>query len=443
MNQALLLPWFPILLGVGVGGRLLGQARGFGLGVLAALFWIVLVQAQAGTGIWRDPWQVGALACGGMVLVMMGGWSGQSQSKAGEARSCEGGQATQAPQDPADGWRLITAATEQFDDWLARHENDRNPWPEFGEFVRGVLYECCQATHVKCFRFSEATQELKCLDESDDFVQSVNDSMDHGVVGRVFASGKSFVADSDRQPPAELAGAKDPGASWCFPIERGTARIGVVSVGQLGPNRPSRAFITAVERLIGVFWLYLTEVNINRVAGDEDPVSGLLNRPTFLRAADAALRESYEQGEPVALAVVGVQGLRQLNDSGRWEVADELVHEIGLAMQGKARMDDRIGRFDGSRFIWLLRRVDSELAALILKHVITRLEQVCSDRRWGVPAAVYCGLTGSRTGKPDLRRLVSTALQQSQRARLARISLATDLEDSAAGATVPAGAGAS
>ncbi len=42
MNLTLLLPWFPIILAVGVGGRLLDRARGAGLGLLSTLFWILL-----------------------------------------------------------------------------------------------------------------------------------------------------------------------------------------------------------------------------------------------------------------------------------------------------------------------------------------------------------------------------------------------------------------
>lgn len=56
VTLTLILPWFPIILGVGVAGRLLGRARGFALGLLCALFWIVLVQASMGPTIWMDFW---------------------------------------------------------------------------------------------------------------------------------------------------------------------------------------------------------------------------------------------------------------------------------------------------------------------------------------------------------------------------------------------------
>jgi diguanylate cyclase (GGDEF)-like protein len=156
----------------------------------------------------------------------------------------------------------------------------------------------------------------------------------------------------------------------------------------------------------------------------------LLNRQAFLGFAEQSLKASYAQGEPVAIAVISLQGLRELNDAGRWEVADELVHEVGDTLRRKVRMDDRLGRFDGSRFIWLLRRVDSELALLIVKQVMNNLATFCRDpSRWQAAVEVRCGLVGSGTETPDLRTLVSRALIQSQRARVEELAIASDLQE--------------
>ncbi len=76
MTLALLLPWFPIILGVGIGGHLLGRKRGFGLGVLAAVFWIVLVQAACTVAVWDAPWIVASIVTGAMAIIAMGAWAG-------------------------------------------------------------------------------------------------------------------------------------------------------------------------------------------------------------------------------------------------------------------------------------------------------------------------------------------------------------------------------
>ena len=74
----LLLPWFPIVLAVGVGGRLLGRNRGFALGLLCALFWIVLLQASAGISVWYDIWSAATILAGIVAIVAIGGWAGET-----------------------------------------------------------------------------------------------------------------------------------------------------------------------------------------------------------------------------------------------------------------------------------------------------------------------------------------------------------------------------
>ena len=92
------------------------------------------------------------------------------------------------------------------------------------------------------------------------------------------------------------------------------------------------------------------------------------------------------------------------------------------------RLDDRSGRFDGSRFVLLLRRVDSELASLIVAQLMSRLETLCGDEaRWSVKLGARCGVAGSGTDQPDLKTLVSRALIQGRRARLEDLSVASDL----------------
>ena len=100
-------------------------------------------------------------------------------------------------------------------------------------------------------------------------------------------------------------------------------------------------------------------------------------------------------------------------------------------LRWKLRADDGLGRFDGSRFVLLLRRVDSELASLIMDQLTSRLAELCEEReRWRTQVSVRCGLAGSGTGQPDLRTLVSEALTQCTRARREQTRIASDMPES-------------
>ncbi|MEK7756237.1 MAG: diguanylate cyclase, partial [Planctomycetota bacterium] len=275
-----------------------------------------------------------------------------------------------------------------------------------------------------------------------------------GILGHVVTTGRPYVIGDRSQGEliAELAQTIGPIGPigpilWCFAINQGTQRLGAVTAGQLDiVPADNLALLRAVEQLVAQCWCLLAETVHSRTAGQDDPGSGLYNRSAFLQAAQQSLRESYAQGEPVAIAVIAVEGIRELNDAGRWEVADELVREVADSLRRKVRMDDRLGRFDGSRFIWLLRRVDAELASLIVKQVMSSaFGGLCgppqADNRWsafGGSIAVRCGVVGSGTENPDLRTLVSQALVQSRRARLEHVTIAGEL-DAQAATTVGAG----
>ncbi len=430
--MTLLLTWFPIILGVGVGGRLLGRTRGFGLGILCALFWIVLVQASAGAEVWFHPWTVAGLIAGAVTIVSMGGWSGEIalEPRSNRAASTEPTTAAAAAERrPLD---QVSAILDQFDDWLEDHRKDNNPWPKFDEFVRTVLYNCCGATHVRPYRLMADSEELVPLSEADPFSEENPLSARQGIIGHVVTTGRTYL-DNDGthgELVSRLAEESSETIAWCFAVRQGATRLGVVVVGHLevAPDL-QRQFLRTVERLVVRLWCSLLEVHRSRSAVLDDPVSGLLTREAFLAVAEQSLAESYAQGEPVAAVVVTLERLRELNDSGRWEVADELVRMVGQALRRKVRMDDRLGRFDGSRFVLLLRRVDSELASLIVAQIMSQLEKICSEEsRWQASIVVRCGVAGSGTEDPDLRGLLSRALMQCHRARTADIPIASDLK---------------
>ncbi len=435
MALTLILPWFPILLAVGVGGRLLGRTRGTFLGVVCAMFWVVLSQTSAGPRIWSDPWTVMAIIAGAVAIAAMGCWSGQTliEQSSPAASSCpsSGDNVDERSNEDQAAFLQLCEAIDRFDDWLEEHRDDGNPWPRFDELVRSVMYRCCEASHVKPYRLLSEGEELVPLREPDPLADVERLSARRGIVGHVVTTGCSYLSgDTTRgELMDKLAGESQESVAWCFAIRQGTRRLGVVVTGQLGiPPEHCKPLLCAMERLVNQFWCMLHETIQSRSATQDDPVSGLPTRSAFLRSAEQSLSESYEQGEPVAVVVVALEGLRELTDSGRWDVADELVREVSDALRRKVRMDDRLGRFDGHGFILLLRRVDSELASLIVKQLMSRLTAVCGDdARWRATVGVRCGVAGSGTEEPDLRTLVSRALNQSRRARLDGVSIASDL----------------
>jgi diguanylate cyclase (GGDEF)-like protein len=403
---------------------------------VCALFWIVLVQASAGVAIWGSLWTVATIISGAIAIAAMGCWAAEAQTglsptattaqprpeSVGESQGDEGDTVA----------RCLCAAVERFDNWLEAHRNESNPWPKFDEFIRSVMFDCSKASHVRPYRLLGEGDELAPLREPDSFTDMERVPARRGILGHVVTTGRSYLAamPTHGQLVEELAEQAAGSPVWCFAVRQGTRRLGAVVVGHLDiPPERNGSLLRATELLIGQFWCTLHETVVCRSAVEDDPVSGLRTRPVFLPSAEQALHESYRNGEPVAVVAIALEGLRELNDTGRWEVADELVREVAGWLRRKVRMDDRLGRFDGSRFLLLLRRVDSELAALIVTQMMSRIVDLCRDEaRWHASVDVRCGVVGSGTGQPDLRTLASRALAQCRRARLEGVLIATDLE---------------
>lgn len=425
MNPALLLSWFPIILAIGMAGRLLDRSKALKLGAICAVFWVFLLHALYGGGIWDEVMRVLAVLAGASAIVAMGAWSGEmamtpAKRESGASQGSRPRETASSHED-AGGLTPVSAVLDQFNGWLEEHRNDLDPWPGFDEFIRTVLYQNCKATHVKPFRLFCDGDELLPLRETDPFSDVPRISARRGIVGHVISTARAYL-DGDPLPDelrSKAAAESEESLAWCFPIMQGPRRIGVVTAGQLGIAPESGAApLRSMERLISLFWGMLCETCRSRVAGMNDPVSKLYTREAFARVAEETLDESYRTGEPVALAVIALEQLRELSDTGRWELADDLVFEAGSLLRSRMRADDRLGRFDGSRFLVLLRRVDSELATLILEQILVRLETLVGDKsRWGAAIAVRCGVVESGMEKPDLRTLISEAVAQCHKAR--------------------------
>jgi diguanylate cyclase (GGDEF)-like protein len=439
VSLSLLLLWFPVVLAVGVGGRLLDRGRGAALGLLCAMFWTVLAAVSTDSLLWSSGLSAAGWLVGAATIVLVGAWSGEHAVGAGgmtsRRRSAESGRASPLPamtEEDTSTCVLVASTLARFEDWLEQHCVELDPWPRFQEFLRGFLFEAVGARHVRLFRLFDEGQELIPLHGSGGADAAERVSAREGIIGHVVTTGRSFVWGDPRHGDlvAQLASQGDSPPAWCFPVRRGSRRLGVIRVGQLDHDpRAVGERVRVVERVATLMWVMLDEAVRGFAARMHDAVSLMLNREAFMRIGEETVEDAYRLGEPIALAVVTLERLRALNDSGRWESADELVREVAELIRKKVRSDDVLGRFDGSRFLVLMRRVDSELARLILQQLVGRLATVCGDRsRWRATIDVRAGLAGSGTDTPTLRTLISRAIGHCHRARETEQTLCSDVD---------------
>jgi GGDEF domain-containing protein len=155
------------------------------------------------------------------------------------------------------------------------------------------------------------------------------------------------------------------------------------------------------------------------VSATTEPVTGLLTRKAFVDAGEVALAESYRRAEPVAILIVAVEGLRVLDDAGRWAHCNALIGQAGQVLALRCRANDLLARFDESRFVMLLRRVDRELAALIAAELVNKLNAIDLSDIEAAEGIVFRGGLGvsGDDGNAPLADLVAQAVQNCHDAR--------------------------
>ncbi len=427
MMLDIILPWFPIVLSAAVGARLVGRSRSAWLGLTCGVYFVVVVQMATGIPFWSDAGMASALLAGFASIAAMAEWSGRR----GDIMDRTAGEEVHHVSAGASlcDMRAVSGAISQFDEWLEEHRSSVDAWASFEEFVRHVLHEHCQATHVRPYRIlaeGERMAPLRTLEASE--CEALT-SARRGIPGHVATTGRSYYAHDSAQGKlvVSLADRSAEAPEWCFAVREGRRTIGLVSVAHLG-NPAARDALQPWEGLIRLFWMTLTEVCRGRAAAQTDAVSQLMIRDSFLDEAARCASESYARGEPVSLCVLTVEGLRAVLDEGRWDVASEIVSEISATFRGRVRPDDLLGRFDEGRFLMLLRRVDSELASLIAGQLMDRLAALPAlEATSGRGIRFRCGVAGSGTESVSVRDLLASALELCQAARRDSVELKSDV----------------
>jgi diguanylate cyclase (GGDEF)-like protein len=193
-----------------------------------------------------------------------------------------------------------------------------------------------------------------------------------------------------------------------------------------------------ISILISAFWQHVACLEQLRIAEKTDKASGLLTRTDFFQSAARALADSYAENEPVVVVVLVLEGLRRLDDIGRWNDRDALVETAGRLINRRIRTDDIIGRFSDDRFVLLLRRLDSSLGRLIAAKIQDRVQEHMGQLG-DTPELlqVRVGLSGSGFQQQSLETLLVAAFDAVELARKQNVPLLCDLPT----ATRPAAAG--
>jgi diguanylate cyclase (GGDEF)-like protein len=141
----------------------------------------------------------------------------------------------------------------------------------------------------------------------------------------------------------------------------------------------------------------------------EDALTSLPNRRAFDDALRREIGRAARHGSPLAVALIDLDDLKRLNDTGGHQAGDEALRGAGEAWRGQLRDLDVLARIGGDEFGLVLPDCD-----------LDRGREVAERLRLAMPGSLSCsiGLTRWAPGEEpgDVLHRADDALYESKRA---------------------------
>jgi diguanylate cyclase (GGDEF)-like protein len=106
-----------------------------------------------------------------------------------------------------------------------------------------------------------------------------------------------------------------------------------------------------------------------RLQAGTDHLTGLLNRGGFQTAALRERALADRTGSPLTLAVLDLDGFKQINDREGHAAGDRLLSSLGHAWRARVRPGDILARHGGDEFVLLLPATTSTGAEAVLDRL--------------------------------------------------------------------------
>jgi diguanylate cyclase (GGDEF)-like protein len=147
-------------------------------------------------------------------------------------------------------------------------------------------------------------------------------------------------------------------ANWVF-VAASMAMIHVLS-GRLGRMRArlneQKAELTqALERI--------------QLLATRDTLTGLLNRRAVQEELQNAVAHAQRHGRPLVVAMADLDHFKQINDSFGHQVGDRVLQAFARAAERELRSTDRVARWGGEEFLFMLPDTDEAQARICLDRL--------------------------------------------------------------------------
>jgi diguanylate cyclase (GGDEF)-like protein len=129
-----------------------------------------------------------------------------------------------------------------------------------------------------------------------------------------------------------------------------------------------------------------------------DYLTGLANRPEFERAIDRAVASADRHKRRLALMMIDLDNLKDINDTYGHHVGDEAIRVLAAELQRAVRATDTCGRLGGDEFGVAMPDADERDAREVGLRVREALDHLNRNAKLPVPVEFSIGITAWRPG---------------------------------------------
>jgi diguanylate cyclase (GGDEF)-like protein len=161
-----------------------------------------------------------------------------------------------------------------------------------------------------------------------------------------------------------------------------------------------------------------TQFEQMRYLADHDPLTQLPNRRAFMRELERGVAEAAEADAQLAVIVLDLDGLKELNDRHGHAAGDDCLVRVGRLLRTELRPGDRAFRIGGDEFAILLPRTTVQGAAEVTARLVEWLERSSRSSVLRVEASFGAAATGAGHDAPEtLLRAADEAMYRSKNRR--------------------------
>ena len=133
-----------------------------------------------------------------------------------------------------------------------------------------------------------------------------------------------------------------------------------------------------------------------------DPLTGILNRRSFIENVSSELTNAAEFSVPCCLAMMDIDHFTKFNETHGKDAGDEALRHTVKTIESKLRKHDFMGRYGEGKFILFFYGVDEKIGANVLERLREKLSETPVPLESG-PAAIYAsfGFVATRTNEKE------------------------------------------